>query len=170
MSKSALIIATVLLLLGVGGYYVVNNMIPTTTETNLMYTEENRQEDGLSVEDYEEEDSQESKKYTVELNVIETALNQGGTATLEETENGVLVSLLLYGYTTELEQPAHVHIGGCPGIGDVAYPLEPVVNGESSTTLGVTMEELKAQLPLAINVHKSANEVSVYTSCGDLVL
>lgn len=37
----------------------------------------------------------------------------------------------------------------------------------SVTTLDVTLAGLKAQLPLGLNVHKSAAEAKIYTSCGD---
>lgn len=64
--------------------------------------------------------------------------------------------------------PAHIHAGACPTPGAVSYPLAAVTAGRSETTLTVSTKELLAQLPLAINVHKSAAELSVYVACGDL--
>ena len=34
--------------------------------------------------------------------------------------------------------------------------------------LDVTLEQLRSELPLAINIHRSAAEASVYVSCGEL--
>jgi len=59
-------------------------------------------------------------------------------------------------------------MGACPGVGAVKYPLTSIVNGASTTVLSVTLDQLKKELPLAINVHKSATEVSTYTACGPL--
>jgi|GEM_PF-1909378 len=65
-------------------------------------------------------------------------------------------------------RPAHIHAGACPTPGAVAYPLSGVVGGKSSTMLAVSTKELLAGLPLAINVHKSNEEASVYVACGDV--
>jgi len=46
-------------------------------------------------------------------------------------------------------------------------PLSPVVNGTSTTVITATLASLTAE-PLAINVHKSAAEASVYVSCGNI--
>ncbi len=94
---------------------------------------------------------------------------QSGTALLEESGGKTTLTLTLTGNPADgVSQPAHIHVGACPTPGEVKYPLTPVVNGASVTTLDVTLAGLTAQLPLAVNVHKSATEASVYTSCGDL--
>jgi hypothetical protein len=95
---------------------------------------------------------------------------QSGTATLIEENGQTTVTLSLTGGTFTEPQPAHIHMGSCPKPGDVVHPLTNVVNGKSVTTLNVTMDQLKAQLPLAINVHKSASEMAAYTACGDVKL
>jgi LPXTG-motif cell wall-anchored protein len=65
-------------------------------------------------------------------------------------------------------QPAHIHKGTCATLDPVpAYPLNNVVNGMSETVVNVGMAQL-AQGQYAINVHKSAAEVSTYVSCGDI--
>jgi len=38
----------------------------------------------------------------------------------------------------------------------------------SETTVDVTIAQLKAMMPLAINVHKSTKEIGTYVVCGDL--
>lgn len=110
------------------------------------------------------------KKVTVQL-AQENASGESGTATLEEINGKVTVTVSLTGYPTgDTAQPAHLHEGVCPGVGAVKYPLSPIVNGASVTTLDVTLATLKTELPLALNVHKSAAEAKVYTACGALSL
>lgn len=96
---------------------------------------------------------------------------ESGTATMIEADGKVKVMLNLTGALPEgVEQPAHIHMGKCPDVGEVKYPLTSLVNGVSETMLDVTLDQLKAELPLAVNVHKSSEEVTVYVSCGDIVL
>jgi hypothetical protein len=96
-----------------------------------------------------------------------SAVKQKGTAILEEKDGKVVVTVSVEP-GTKVAQPAHIHSGACPTPGDVVYPLSNVVDGKSTTTLDVTMADLKAQMPLVINVHKSQAEAKVYTACGDL--
>ncbi len=93
---------------------------------------------------------------------------ESGTATLTDKDGKVLVTLEVNGTPTGIEQPAHIHVGACPNPGAVKYPLSPVLNGKSETTLNVTMEQLMKELPLAVNVHKSQQEAKVYVACGDI--
>jgi len=104
---------------------------------------------------------------TVKL-AAENNSGESGTAALKEDSGKTTVTLDLTGYVKDASQPAHIHIGVCPGVGAVKYPLTNVVNGKSVTVLPVTLSMLKAELPLAINVHKSKVEITVYTSCGQL--
>lgn len=103
------------------------------------------------------------------VNIQGTGINQSGTATLEEKNGKVMVKLDL-NRIDEIRnpQPAHMHFGSCPGVGSVVYPLNDVVNGKSETVLNTTLEQIRRQLPIAINVHKSQQEITMYTSCGDL--
>lgn len=90
---------------------------------------------------------------------------QKGTAVLEETAGKVKVTLTMTGTKYTAAQPAHIHVGVCPGVGAVKYPLTGVNGGRSITMLDVSMADLAAAGPLAVNVHKSAAEASVYTAC-----
>jgi hypothetical protein len=108
---------------------------------------------------------------TSEMKVALNAENNSGetgTATLKEENGKTTVTLSLIGYVKDVVQPAHIHIGACPGVGAVKYPLANVVNGVSVTVLAVSLADLKQSLPLAINVHKSAAAITNYTSCGEL--
>ena len=91
-----------------------------------------------------------------------------GEATLTAMDGSTLVELELTGAPSGITQPAHIHTGSCANIGGVVYPLTFPVDGASETTLDVSLDALLTQLPLALNVHKSAEEASVYVACGDL--
>jgi hypothetical protein len=93
---------------------------------------------------------------------------QYGTATLEEKAGKVVATLSLVGSTSTVAQPAHIHVGKCPTPGAVKFPLTDVVGNKSVTTIDTTLAELREMGELAINVHKSATESKVYTSCGDV--
>lgn len=93
-----------------------------------------------------------------------------GVATLVEEDGKVTVTIATSGFTPNTPQPAHIHVGSCPDVGAVRYPLTNVVEGESVTVLDLTFAQLQGELPLGINIHKSAPEASVYTACGDLTL
>jgi hypothetical protein len=115
------------------------------------------------------------KEKTVEgpLTVLLSSQNnsgQFGEATITQTAEGIKVVIETTGAPADIAQPAHIHTGSCADIGGVVYPLTFPVNGFSETTLAVSLEDLSNQLPLAINVHKSAAEPSIYVACGDLVL
>ena len=92
---------------------------------------------------------------------------QSGTANIFEVGDKTKIELTLRNSPAG-PQPAHVHTGSCAELGGVKYPLTSPVNGTSDTTLDVSYDELLAQLPLAINVHKSMPEASVYVACADI--
>lgn len=93
---------------------------------------------------------------------------ESGIATFAEANGRVTVNIALAGNTGNVAQPAHIHAGTCPGVGAISYPLNSAVNGRSTTVLNVSMAQLMQQLPLVINIHKSADQLSTYTSCGTL--
>lgn len=108
-----------------------------------------------------------SEEVTVTLEE-QNASSQSGTAVLKEENGKTTVTITTTGFTEDVSQPAHIHLGACPKVGEVKYPLSNVINGASTTTLNATMAEIKGNLPLAVNVHKSEAQASVYTACGDL--
>lgn len=93
---------------------------------------------------------------------------QSGRAVLMDQNGMVQLAINLTGEQDGASQPAHIHLGTCENLGDVLYPLNNVVNGQSVTTLSVTMEQLKSMMPLAVNVHKSVDEMDNYVACGDV--
>src|SRR3989344_2513880 len=116
-------------------------------------------------EDAEEEN--ETNELTINLSEQNNS-SETGTATLVEENGQVVVTLNLTGFAENVSQPAHIHLGVCPDVGAVKYPLTNVLDGESVTTLDVTLAQLENELPLGININKSAEEASVYVSCGDV--
>ncbi len=94
-----------------------------------------------------------------------------GIATLTKVDGKTKVELNLNGGSASLislSEPAHIHTGTCANIGGVKYPLTNVVSSHSVTVMNVSLNDLKASLPLAINVHKSALDMATYVACVDL--
>lgn len=92
-----------------------------------------------------------------------------GNAVLFEANGKLQVAIAFDSAAPEgVQMPAHIHKGTCENLGEVVYPLTNILNGASETELAVTVAELRSQFPLAVNVHRSAAEASVYVACGDL--
>ena len=121
----------------------------------------------FDIED-EDEENKTIDKITVEL-TEENDSGESGKARLVEENNQVTVTISIDDSPEDVSQPAHIHLGSCPEVGGVKYPLTNILNGESITTVDVTLDQLKSELPLAINIHKSVDEASVYVSCGNII-
>lgn len=95
--------------------------------------------------------------------------NQSGTASIMAVGGGVQVKVSVLHEPKGASEPAHIHQGTCAKLNPAPWkPLSNVVNGTSTTIVkGVTIDQLKAA-HYAINVHKSASQLKVYVSCGDL--
>lgn len=93
---------------------------------------------------------------------------RSGIAVLTELQGKIKVVMNLSGPSGGVKRPAHIHIGSCSDIGAVKYPLTSLENGVSQTNLDISLDQLITQIPLAINVHKSSDEPSVYLACGDI--
>lgn len=108
------------------------------------------------------------------LNINMGAMNgskQDGSASVGNKGKGVQVSIHLKNEPKGASEPAHIHKGTCKNIDPAPWkPLKNVVNGGSETFIaGVTVADIKKG-KYAINVHKSANDLKTYVSCGDLTL
>lgn len=94
------------------------------------------------------------------------SFNTNGSATLSATAEGVWVSLSVSNTPfSSGVYPAFIHEGTCLGMGPVLYLLTPVSGGESDTLLSTSFENLRGQLPIAINVNKSNSELDVSVTC-----
>lgn len=94
--------------------------------------------------------------------------NENGTATLMQQGKNVVVTVSLTN-APKAAQPAHIHPGTCANLTPAPkYPLHDVVNGKSTTTLkNVSLSDLTGG-KFAVNVHKSANDLKTYVSCGNI--
>lgn len=104
---------------------------------------------------------------TVYLSAL-NASRQSGTAVLSDMGGKTKVTLNIRSGAVDVAQPAHIHMGSCPNPDAIKYPLTDVVNGQSETVLNVSMQQIKTQEPLAVNIHKSADQIKTYVSCGNL--
>jgi hypothetical protein len=96
---------------------------------------------------------------------------ESGTATLTQTTpTDITVTISLKNAPATIAQPSHVHIGPCAKINPAPVNLlTNVVDGKSTTVVkGVTLAKLLAG-HFALNVHKSADALGVYVSCGNIV-
>ena len=94
---------------------------------------------------------------------------ESGTATLTKAgDNQTKVVLEVKGAPSGTPQPVHIHKGTCDKLDPKpAYPLSPVVNGKSETTVNASLDSLEKG-GYAINGHKSAQEASTYVFCGPI--
>jgi hypothetical protein len=94
---------------------------------------------------------------------------ESGTATLTKAgDNQTKVVLEVQGAPAGVSQPVHIHKGSCAKLDPKpAYPLSPVVNGKSETTVKTSLDSLQKG-GYAINGHKSAQEAATYVFCGDI--
>lgn len=64
--------------------------------------------------------------------------------------------------------PAHIHPGSCAElVPQPKYALENVLDGKSTTQVSASLDELLAG-GQALNLHRSNEEMDVYTACVDL--
>jgi hypothetical protein len=95
---------------------------------------------------------------------------QNGTATIVTKGTGIMVTVTVSNEPKGASEPAHIHAGTCAKLNPAPWkPLSNVVNGVSTTTVpGVTTAQLTGKTKYAINVHKSAAQITVYVSCGGI--
>ena len=104
-------------------------------------------------------------RWTTSLSALNSS-GETGRATLIGVKNQTKVIIYVADEPKGASQPAHIHSGSCPTPGAVVYPLTNVVNGNSVTVLDVKLADIQKTVgPLAVNVHKSAAEITSYVSC-----
>jgi uncharacterized protein YxeA len=121
------------------------------------------------------QDKKESKKQSKggkSVSVKMGAQNKSGeTGTAKLTAEGAdktRVEITLKGGPKGVEQPAHIHEGSCAKLDPKPKQgLENVVDGKSSTVVPMSLADL-SKGGLAINVHKSKEDIKTYVSCGDI--
>ena len=91
-----------------------------------------------------------------------------GTARLTPQGDQTKVEISLKGAPKGTPQPAHIHEGTCAKLDPKPKQgLENVVDGKSSTVVPMSLETLTAG-KLAINVHKSTDDIKTYVACGNI--
>jgi Cu/Zn superoxide dismutase len=110
--------------------------------------------------------TEEEESITVDLGE-QNGSGESGTATLTADGEQTVVTIELSGAPADTPQPAHIHSGACPEVGDVVYPLTNVEGGASETTVAAPLADLQAAA-YAINVHESEEAIQNYVACGDL--
>lgn len=97
----------------------------------------------------------------------ENGSGQQGTVALKPRGSKTIVEIHLLGAPSSAE-PAHIHAGSCKKLNPTPkYPLTPVVDGISETTVSQPISVLTAG-NLAVNVHRSGTDLKDYVACGDL--
>jgi hypothetical protein len=105
---------------------------------------------------------------TIDMQEVDDS-GQSGSADITSDGEQVVVSIEIEPGPDGEPQPVHIHEGDCRDLGDVAFPLEDVVNGVSESTADVSLGDLLAG-EYAINVHQSEDQMDVYVACGTLPL
>lgn len=104
---------------------------------------------------------------TIELGTLN---NSGvtGSVTLTDVGTGLTEVVVRVDPAGNLDMPAHIHPGTCVElVPQPRYPLRNVVNGASTTVVPAALADLMAG-DLAVNVHRSNDDLATYTACADL--
>ena len=114
-------------------------------------------------------DSDEAGGDEVTVELSETAgSGQSGTATLTAEGEQTRVVVEVDGDPVSESQPAHIHEGTCDDLTpEPAYGLPNVTDGTSEATVDVPLETLTSGT-YAINLHMSDEDLTTYTSCGNI--
>lgn len=100
---------------------------------------------------------------------LETLSDSGVTGTVALRQEGDRTSVTItVDPAGNLDMPAHIHPGTCDDLApQPKFPLENVSDGESSTVVPATIDELLTG-NLAVNLHKANDDLGTYTACVDL--
>lgn len=91
-----------------------------------------------------------------------------GTVTLVDAGDGRTQVQVRVEPAGNLDMPAHIHPGSCDNlIPQPKHPLENVVNGTSTTIVSAALADL-TKGGLAVNLHKSNQDLKTYTACAEL--
>lgn len=91
---------------------------------------------------------------------------QEGTATITESGTMTIVRISVSPPVANDPEPAYFQMTDCSSIGPVSIKLQPVMNGESETTLETSYDQVIGQQRWLV-VLRSENGVWVLTTCGE---
>jgi len=104
---------------------------------------------------------------SVQLETL-NASGVSGTVTLTEAGDSRTQVLVSVEPGANPDMPAHIHPGSCENLQpQPKYPLQNVVDGSSTTIVPAGLAELTAG-DLAVNLHRSNEDLGTYTACADL--
>ena len=107
-----------------------------------------------------------AKSVNVRMHAQNKSGESGSAKLTPQGADKTRVEISLKGAPKGTPQPAHIHEGSCAKLDPKPkYGLENVVDGKSST---VVPQGIDAVRGMAINVHKSADDLKTYVSCGDI--
>jgi hypothetical protein len=113
------------------------------------------------------EKSKSGKTVTVALHPQNNS-GESGTAKLTAEGDQTKVAISLKGTPKEVTQPAHIHEGTCANLDPKPKQgLASVKGGKSTTTVPISLESLLSG-NMAINVHKSTDDIKTYVACGEI--
>jgi hypothetical protein len=93
---------------------------------------------------------------------------QDGIARLTPEGDTTRVVIEIPNMPAGVSQPAHIHLGRCGKLNKAPkWRLEEVKDGRSLTVVPVPLDVILKEKS-AINVHKSAAEMQIYVSCGNI--
>lgn len=108
------------------------------------------------------------KAVTVKMMAQNDSKETGTAKLIPQGADKTKVEISLKGAPKGTPQPAHIHEGSCANLNPKPKQgLSNVVNGKSTTTVPMGIKELMGG-NLAINVHKSGDDLKTYVSCGDI--
>lgn len=115
-------------------------------------------------QDAKQEGKKSAKSVSVKLHAKNKSGENGTAKLTPEGADKTRVEISLKG--AKGTQPAHIHEGTCAKLDPKPkYGLENVVNGKSTTEVPAGIDAVRG---MAINVHKSADDLNTYVSCGDI--
>lgn len=171
MSRKIVVITViVLLLVGLSYFLYMNYKAGQDAQTKMQQAQDNLEKTKINPSQATETQSNKNatmRQVIVPLSAVNNS-GESGTAIIKDNGTTVTVEVSLTKAPANSQQPIHIHKGSCPGVGVVVYPLAPLMNGKSVTTIHVTYDELLKQLPLALNVHQSQSAIQSYVACGDI--
>ena len=107
------------------------------------------------------------KPITVRL-TAQNKSGETGSAKLTPQGDQTKVEISLKGTPKGVAQPAHIHEGSCAKLDPKPkYGLESITDGKSTTVVPVSIDTLLGG-KMAINVHKSGEDLKTYVACGDI--
>lgn len=120
----------------------------------------------FNVSDASEHGSMKDDSRTIELESLNDS-GISGIVKLQPEGDKTKVIVLLKDTPEGVSQPIHIHKGSCSELGAPKYPLNPVKEGKSKTTVDISLNELISG-QFAINAHKSKQDIQTYVACGNI--